>query len=120
MYVSSERHDDIDVSYSTVDGDIPRSIRGDDEGGYSTVDDNKNIQDSSLNRRQFTNTVLEAKNDDDVEHINAPIESGCVYAVVDKRHKTNSSVKNLEIDSSSATYAVVDKNRVRHPNEGNN
>ncbi|CAC5418076.1 unnamed protein product [Mytilus coruscus] len=73
LYASSERHDDIDVNYSTADGDIPRHISGDDEGGYSTVHDNKNIQDSSLNTHQVTNTALEFK-EDGVEHINAPAE----------------------------------------------
>lgn len=119
MYVSSERHDDIDVNYSTVDGDIPTHIGGDNEGDYSTVDDNKNIQDSSLNTRQFTNTDLEDKREDGVEHRNVPTESGCVYAVVDKSRKTNNSVKNMETASTSAIYAVVDKNRVRHPDEVN-
>ncbi|VDI54653.1 Hypothetical predicted protein [Mytilus galloprovincialis] len=96
------------------DRDIHRHIGGDNEGGYSTVD-NKNIQDSSLNTHQAT----EAKEEDGVEHMNAPTEIGCVYAVVDKSHKTNSSVKNIETASTSAIYAVVDKNRVRHPDEGN-
>ncbi|XP_052088229.1 uncharacterized protein LOC127725338 [Mytilus californianus] len=119
LYVSSERHDDIDVNYSTADGDIPRHISGEDDGDYSTVDDNRNIQDSSLYTHQVTNTAIEVNEDNGVEHINAPTESGCMYAVVDKSHKTNSSVKNIETASTSATYAVVNKSRVTHPDEGN-
>ncbi|XP_052088228.1 uncharacterized protein LOC127725337 [Mytilus californianus] len=119
LYVSSERHADIDVNYSTADGDIPRHISGEDDGDYSTVDDNKNIQDSSLYTHQVTNTAVEVNEDNGVEHINAPTESGCVYAVVDKSHKTNSSVKNIETASTSATYAVVNKRRVTPPDEGN-
>lgn len=119
LYVSSERHDDIDVNYSTADGDIHRHTKGDYEGDYSTVDDNKNIQDSSLNTHHVTNNASENTEEDAVEHINAPTESGCVYAVVDKSHKTNSSVQSTETASTSAIYAVVDKNRVTHPYEGN-
>ncbi|CAC5366321.1 unnamed protein product [Mytilus coruscus] len=119
LYVSSERHDDIDVNYSTADGDIPRHISGEDDGDYSTVHDNKNIQDSSLYTHQVTNTSIEVNENNGVEHINAPTESGCVYAVVDKSHKTNSSVKNIETASTSATYAVVNKSRVTPPDERN-
>ncbi|XP_063404656.1 uncharacterized protein LOC134688115 [Mytilus trossulus] len=119
LYVSSERHDDIDVNYSTADGDTPRHISCEDEGCYSSVDDTKIIQNSNSYTHEVTNTAFEFSEDNSVEHKNAPIERGCVYAVVDKSHKTNSSVKNIENASSSATYAVVDKNIMRHQQEGN-
>ncbi|CAG2203258.1 unnamed protein product [Mytilus edulis] len=109
LYVSSERHDDIDVNYSTADGDTPRLISCEDEGCYSSVDDTKIIQNSNSYTHEVTNTDFEFNEDNSVGHINAPTERGCVYAVVDKSHKTNSSVKNIENASSSATYAVVDK-----------
>ncbi|CAG2219248.1 unnamed protein product [Mytilus edulis] len=109
LYVSSERHDDIDVNYSTADGDTPRLISCEDEGCYSSVDDTKIIQNSNSYTHEVTNTDFEFNEDNSVDHVNAPTERGCVYAVVDKSHKTNSSVKNIENASSSATYAVVDK-----------
>ncbi|CAC5418084.1 unnamed protein product [Mytilus coruscus] len=116
LYASSERHDDINVNYSTADVDIPRHIRGEDESGYSTVDDNKKFQNSNLGTYQVTDAALEINEENDVKHINAPTESGCVYAVVDKTNKTNNSVKNVE---TGATYAVVNKNKMRHSDEGN-
>ncbi|CAC5418064.1 unnamed protein product [Mytilus coruscus] len=114
LYVSSEQHDDIDVNYSTAEVDISRHISGDDEGGYSTVDDNKNFQNSLLGTFQVTDAALEINEENGTKHINAPTESGCVYAVVDRTNKTNDSVKNVE---TGATYAVVNIHRMRYSDE---
>lgn len=115
MYISSEQHEDIDVNYSTADDAMPRHAIGDDEGGYSTVDENNKFQISNLRKYQVTDAALEINEENGVKHFNAPTESGCVYAVADKTQNSNNSVINVE---TGATYAVVNKNRLRHSNEG--